>query len=35
MFGDADNMKSMLTNITHAVLRRILCPKMDEVTWEL
>jgi len=35
MIGDVNNMKSILTDITHAVLRRIFGPKRDEVTWEL
>jgi len=28
-------MKSVLTDFTYAVLRRIFGPKRDEVTWEL
>jgi len=35
MFCGVDNMKSILTDITHAVLWRIFGPKRDEVTGEL
>ena len=35
MFGDVDNMKSVLTGVTHEVLRRIFCPTRYEVTGEL
>jgi hypothetical protein len=33
--GDVKNMKSVFTDLTHAVLRRIFGPKRDEVIWEL
>jgi len=35
MFGDVDNMKSIHTDFTQAVLRRIFGPKRDELTGEL
>jgi hypothetical protein len=35
MFGNVDIMKSVLTDFTHAVLRRIFGPKRDEEKREL
>ena len=35
MIGDMNNVKSVFTDFTLAVLRRIFGPKRDEVTWEL
>ena len=35
MFGNVDNMKSVLTDSTHEVRSRIFGPKRDEVTGEL
>jgi hypothetical protein len=31
MFGNVDIMKNVLTNFTHALLRRIFGPKRDEL----